>query len=82
MIEAVAISRDAARGEDWQTIAARNLASAWLTPAEAQGRRASREATVWLADSDLPHPFMHSATLLAPLDEAGAPAFIARLRRS
>jgi GNAT superfamily N-acetyltransferase len=81
VIEAATRAQDAAAGKDWQTAAARNLAAAWLTPAEAQGHRTRRETTVWLADSDLPHPFMHSATLLAPLGEAEAPAFAARLRR-
>ena len=81
MIEAATTLRDALLAGDWQTAAAKNLAEAWLTPAEAQGQRTQREATVWLADSDLPHPFMHSATLLAPLGEGDALEFVARLRR-
>ncbi|MFN8516116.1 MAG: GNAT family N-acetyltransferase [Thermomicrobiales bacterium] len=81
MTEATIAPRDAVVAGDWQTAAAQNLAEAWLTPAEAQGQRTQREATVWLADSDLPHPFMHSATLLAPLGEGDAAECIARLRR-
>jgi GNAT superfamily N-acetyltransferase len=81
MIAAVTASRDVVVTGDWQTAAARNLASAWLTPAEAQGHRTCRDATVWAADNSAPHPLLNSATLLAPLADRDAPALIARLQR-
>lgn len=67
--------------QDWQTVAARNLASAWLTPAEAQGHPTNRDAMVWAADNHAPHPLLNSATLLAPLAAAEAAALVARLQR-
>src|SRR5687768_12419178 len=81
MIAAVTASRNGVVTGDWQTVAARNLASAWLTPAEAQGHRTSREAMVWAADNEAAHPLLNSATLLAPLADRDAPALVARLQR-
>lgn len=81
MIDAAMPAHVAPVLDDWQTAAARNLASAWLTPAEAQGHRTSRGVAVWSADNHAPHPLMNSATLLAPLDDADAPALVAGLRR-
>jgi GNAT superfamily N-acetyltransferase len=81
MMATVTESRYAAVAGDWQTAAARNLASAWLTPAEAQGHRISREATMWAADNEAAHPLLNSATLLTPLDYRDAPALVERLQR-
>ncbi len=72
---------DAPHTVHWRSAAARNLAGAWLAPAEAQGHPTLREAVVWAAKSGLPHPFLNSATLLQPLADADAPALIVRLRR-
>jgi GNAT superfamily N-acetyltransferase len=80
MIATAMATREAVLAGDWQVAAAQNLAEAWLTPAQAQGHRTSRDARVWAADSDVPHPLMRSATLLTPLGEGEAPALVARLR--
>lgn len=66
---------------EWRAAAALNLASAWLTPAEAQGQRTLREPGVWASDPGSAFPLANSATLLRPFAAEEAPSLIARLAR-